>query len=95
MALHPRVVAYARNLKRIGRDWHHVHTWMGAFGAPTAKPTRLFSDNLIVRRLHRKMPRSFQSTHKVTKVDQAKTNSWTGMLDGHQGTIASDTRIPM
>ena len=45
---------------------------MGAFGAPTAKPTRLFSDHKIVKKLHRKLPRGFEAQHTTTTVDEAR-----------------------
>ena len=59
---HPRIQAIQMLLQR-ERKWHSVHTWMGAFGGPTPKSTRLWSSSArFLQGMHRTLPRSVINT---------------------------------
>ena len=68
---------------------------MGAFGAPTAKPTRLFSDSAIVRRLHRKLDlRSFIAAHTTTTVDEARKAAGLSCVSGKPNELKGTQAYP-
>ena len=72
-----------------------MHTWMGAFGAPTAKPTRLFSDSIIVRRLHRKLSlKEFQPTHKLTAINEPKKSAGMPCVNGMRDQLHQTQEYP-
>ena len=45
---------------------------MGAYGAPTAKPTRLFANDPVISSLKKTLPKNFTGKHKTTSIDTAK-----------------------
>ena len=68
MALHHRM----QEVKEFtGSSWCHIWTWMGAFGANTAKGTRLWSNRRHITRLIRKLPKGWNATHKLATKDDA------------------------
>ena len=51
-------------------SWEHLETWMGMFGAPTPKPTRIFTTDLAaIIGLKRTMPQHIRDKfqHEVPK----------------------------
>ena len=77
MALHPRM----QHVRRCIRHWTSVMTYMGYFGAPSLKLTRLLSDHPLICRLHRKRPRTFEASHAL--VLQYKDNHGTRRVAGN------------
>ena len=67
MNRHPKVAA---------RNFHSIHTWMACFGAPTAKPSRLYSDTpLVADKMKRSMTASIKqrcSSAGVTTVKKGE-----------------------
>ena len=63
MANHPKVAE---------RGLHSIHTWMACFGAPTAKPSRLYSNEpIVIDKMKRSMTKSIRencSSKGVTTV---------------------------
>ena len=63
MANHPKVAQ---------RGLHSIHTWMACFGAPTAKPSRLYSNEpIVIDKMKRSMTKSIKencSSKGVTTV---------------------------
>eukprot|EP00969_Alexandrium_andersonii_P356383 15446430-Alexandrium_andersonii.AAC.1 len=67
MPKHPRMLF----LQKMSVDmpalfqWQEITTFMGGFGAPTAKPSRLFSNAEWLDRLHRVLPPGFVAQDNV------------------------------
>ena len=59
---HPRMEDFINKL-----DAWRVHTWMGAFGAPSPKGTTLWSSKPTIRKLCRNLPDQTWSAEMVTK----------------------------
>ena len=71
MCRHPRMLLIKRFLCQYN-SWVHIRTWMGAFGAETAKPTRLFSNDGYVRKLNRQLSKAEKKALKdASKSDTA------------------------
>jgi len=83
MAQHPRMVMLKELSERtVGlTGFHEVHTSMGAFGAATKKPTRLYSSEEWVHEMRRAVPRDFARDPKKQTVKIAKGGKVTGGPD--------------
>eukprot|EP00969_Alexandrium_andersonii_P026958 1175689-Alexandrium_andersonii.AAC.1 len=69
MMEHPRLIM-AKHIARTdpAQAWHQVHTWMGAFGGKTGKPTRLWSNSEMVLSLKRKSTSAMRAAWDSTGV---------------------------
>ena len=78
MYLHPRMKQVAA---WFGDQWTEIRTHMGAFGAPTPKPTALYSGNSWVKKLQRTLT-SEQIKSMDPDVEMSVRDEMTGQVTG-------------
>lgn len=84
MASHDRF-----KIKAIQDCLHQTFTWMGCYGAPTRKPTRLWSSEKWVTNLARTMKKDIAATKDSTEVVTVVVDMAGGKITGGSGLKAT------
>eukprot|EP00969_Alexandrium_andersonii_P085668 3777041-Alexandrium_andersonii.AAC.1 len=61
----------------------HTHTWMGCFGGPSPKPTKLYSNATWTRKLERRMTQEVR-THMAANTDLVHNSEKLGTYTGEK-----------
>ena len=92
MALHPRMVELAGRLGDQG--FFSTHTYMGAYGAETAKATRLWSCRPCVAALSRSLPANFVKKATLANIDQSKKKRGLPCVTGNKNVLKGSQAYP-